>query len=129
MPGNDPDRVYEPNSEPWRQFVLALPDIKQISDRRGLPTPIFAPLLSGSGNFARPNEHLRYTMKWSRQALRAAKRQGFYTVSMESDFKAQGERGRHVNQWDGHPSAECHEIYARKIAMAARDNMKKGSIR
>ena len=112
------DRTYVENSTAWRDFEAAIEDIKSMSDARGLPAPIFVPLLQGSGDFNHPDAFLEHVLKWSRQAASAARREGFTVVSLEKAFRSQGHRDRSVNSWDDHPSAECNEIYARSISMA-----------
>lgn len=112
------DRVYRPDSGEWRAFEGALADIRSICAKRNLPPPIFAPLLQGSGDFNEPGELLSRIIAWCSQAEAAARRHGFLTINMQESFKAQGPRDRHVNRWDQHPSAECHEIYASHIAAA-----------
>ncbi len=110
------DRTYEKESTEWIEFVAALEEIKSISDARKLPTPLFVPLFQGSGDFKKPTQHLEYILKWCRQAGEAAGEVGFVVVDMEDEFMAQGDQNRHVNPWDGHPNAECNEVYARHIA-------------
>ena len=112
------DRVYRPDSSEWQAFEQALADMRAMCVKRNLPPPIFAPLLLGSGDFNEPDELLSRTIAWCRQAEAAAQRHGFLTINMEESFRAQGSRDRHVNRWDQHPSADCHQIYASHIAGA-----------
>ena len=112
------DRAYAPDSAEWVAFEQALADIRDLCARRGLPRPVFVPLLQGSGDFNEPDPLLARFVAWSNQAEAAAKDRGFTTVNMLASFKAQGFRDRHVNRWDQHPSAECNRIYASHIADA-----------
>jgi lysophospholipase L1-like esterase len=112
------DRAYAPDSGEWLAFEQALADIRDLCARRGLAQPVFVPLLQGSGDFNEPDPLLARFLAWSTQAETAARDHGFATVNMLAGFKAQGFRDRHVNRWDGHPSAECHRIYASHIADA-----------
>ena len=109
------DRVYQPSSTAWNEFVTALVSIKERCGARDLPPPLFVALWYGRGDFNRPDTRLRLITKWCRQATAAAQQIGFETVDMEPAFRRQGDRDRWVNAWDGHPSAECNRIYARHI--------------
>jgi len=110
------DRTYDTSSPEWQAFTQALVDIVQVTRVRQLPTPVFIPLLSFSGDYGKPDELLKMVLKWSRQAEEAARAAGFAAVSLEEDFIAEGYRSRWVNSWDTHPDAQCHEVYARRLA-------------
>ena len=112
------DRTYAPDSAEWLAFEQALVDIRNLCADRGLPPPVFVPLLQGSGDFNEPDPLLERFLGWSAQAEAAAQDRGFTTVNMLASFKTQGFRDRHVNRWDQHPSAECNRIYASHIADA-----------
>lgn len=112
------DRTYARDSREWQAFTEALTDIRRVSDTRQLPSPIFIPLLYGNGDYAKPDRLLSMMLKWTRQAAQAANAAGFRVVSLEDDFKQQGNRIRWVNPWDGHPSRECQVTYARRLAAA-----------
>lgn len=110
------DRVYDPQSAEWQQFERALAEIHTLCTARGLPPPVFVPLLQGSGDFNRPDAYLANILRWCRQAAEAARRIGFMTVNLEPAFRNEGYQDRRVNPWDGHPSARCNEIYAEVLA-------------
>jgi lysophospholipase L1-like esterase len=112
------DRTYAPDSAEWLAFDQALAEIRDLCARRGMPRPVFVPLLQGSGDFNEPDPLLARFLAWSAQAEAAARGHGFTTVNMLASFKAQGFRNRSVNRWDHHPSAECNRIYASHIADA-----------
>lgn len=110
------DRVYDPQSPQWRDFERALAEIHTLCIGRGLPPPVFVPLLQGSGDFNQPDAHLASILRWCRQAEETARRLGFVTVDLELAFRSEGYQDRKVNPWDGHPSARCNEIYAEVLA-------------
>ena len=64
-------RTYNKRSTEWQAFTAALSDIKRISDDRNLPTPVFVPLLFGTGDYNHPSENISYIIKWCRQAEEA----------------------------------------------------------
>lgn len=110
------DRVYKPQSAEWRDFERALAEIHTLCTARGLPPPVFVPLLQGSGDFNQPDAYLANILRWCRQAEETARRLGFVTVHLEPAFRGEGYQDRNVNPWDGHPSARCNEIYAEVLA-------------
>jgi len=111
-------RTYDPSSPEWLAFTGALADIVRLTQARGLPAPVFVPLLSFSGDYGHPDALLHKMLAWSHQATEAAQAAGFVTVSMEEAFRAEGARERAVNAWDNHPDAESHSVYARRLAEA-----------
>ncbi len=110
------DRVYDPQSAEWQDFERALAEIHTLCTARGLPPPVFVPLLQGSGDFNQPDAYLANILRWCRQAEETARRLGFATVDLEPAFRAEGDQDRRVNPWDGHPSARCNEVYAEVLA-------------
>jgi hypothetical protein len=118
------DRTYHTKSPQWKAFTQALWDIVQVTRERHLPTPIFIPLLSFSGDYGKPDGLLKMVLQWSRQAEEAARAVGFLTVSLEEAFTAEGYRSRWVNSWDGHPDAQCNEVYAHRLAEAIAPMLK-----
>lgn len=117
------DRAYHPDSEAWRGFTAALREIKALSDQMGLPPPLIMPLLSGDGDFAAPTRELAYTLRWTRLAKQAARESGLEIVDLEPYFIGQGARNRKINPWDGHPDAQCNQIYADALYRALRPTM------
>jgi lysophospholipase L1-like esterase len=115
------DRVYDPHSKEWNEFLKALTDIKKISDEMGLPPPIFAVLNQGTKytkpiHYEKPDKEIGLWLKWYHQAEAAAKNVGFLTVNMEDEIKKEPQDISFVvNKWDGHPSEKLNEIYASKI--------------
>jgi len=83
---------------------------------RQLPPPLFVPLLQCSGDYGHPDRLLQMVLRWTRQAADAARTAGFVVVNLEEDFTAEGFREHWVNTWDPHPDAQCHEVYARRLA-------------
>ena len=114
-------RTYEPDSPEWREFVEALDDIQSLCDRRDLPPAIFALLNQGTSttrptDYNHPDEELKLYLRWYHQAERAAAAAGMVTVHFEEEFKRQlTDVPMAVNPLDGHPSAACNDIYARKL--------------
>ncbi len=109
-------RVYDPQSAEWGDFQRALTEIHTLCTARGLPPPVFVPLLQGSGDFNQPDAYLSNILRWCRQAEEAARQIGFATVDLEPAFRSQGYQDRAVNPWDGHPSAQCNQVYAEVLA-------------
>ncbi len=115
-------RVYEPDSSEWQQFVDALGDITSICDERELPPPVFIALNQGTGptqptDYGNPDDELEMYLRWYHQAEEAARTAGMVTLNVEQELAQQmpGEP-MGVNPLDGHPSAECNAIYAEKLA-------------
>jgi hypothetical protein len=121
------DRAYDKRSPEWREFVSSLQTIRAISDRGGLPKPHFAVLNQGSRlgaptDYRNPDETLLGFLRWSQQAEEAARSIGFVAYNHEAEIGALGRRDLSVNRWDGHPSADLHQVYARKMSgMIARE--------
>ena len=115
-------RVYEPDSRQWRQFVEALSEIKSTCDDRNLPPPIFAILNQGTSttrptDYNHPDEELKLYLRWYRQVEKAATDAGLVAVHFEQEFKRElADVPTGVNTLDGHPSAKCNDIYGRKLA-------------
>lgn len=116
------DRAYDERSPEWREFVSSLRNIRAISDRRGLSRPHFAVLNQGSGSaeptdYRNPDETLLMFLRWSHQAEEAARSIGFDAYNHEAEIARElGKRDLSVNRWDGHPSEDLHQIYARKMS-------------
>lgn len=126
------DRTYEPASEDWKSFARALRGIKEASDRAGLPRPIFAALTQAvygerPTNYDRPDAATRLFLKWYRLAGDEAARIGFETLDFTADYAAAfSGKVPVVNALDGHPSAELHRLYARKLADALAPDIGRG---
>ena len=114
-------RTYATDSREWKNFVKALRDIKKMSDDRMLPPPVFAILNQGSSAtgataYGNPDAAVWRYLRCYHQAEKAAGAAGFVTVNFEKEFASELLREETaVNQWDGHPSARCNEVYARKL--------------
>jgi len=128
-------RVYEPDSNQWRQFVRALHDIKSICEERNLPPPIFISLNQGTSatsptDYGNPNEELATYLRWYHQAEGAAREAGMVVVNVERELARQmSDEPMGVNPLDGHPSPACHEIYARKLAQCVRPLLDSPTVR
>jgi lysophospholipase L1-like esterase len=107
------NRAYDPDSAEWKGFDRALAGIKEISDRQGLPQPIFIPLTQGiAGNHS---QHI-YIKEWFGKAVDAAASKGFLVVDpMPRFLEEMGIAEMAVNPLDGHPSAKANEIYAEEL--------------
>ena len=112
------DRTYDLQAPEWGTFTAALADIVRETRARHLSPPLFMPLLSFDGDYSKPDTLLQRVLKWSHQAAAAAHAAGFETVNLEELFRAEGLRVRAVNAWDNHPDAECHSVYAKRLADA-----------
>jgi lysophospholipase L1-like esterase len=116
------DRVYDKNSKEWKDFEEALKDIRDMSDKKGLPPPIFAVLNQGvytdkPTDYRNPDDMLKLYLKWYHQAEDTARKIGFKTVNFEKEIAEKlHDKPLAVNVLDGHPSAEVNDIYAQKLA-------------
>jgi len=116
------DRVYDKNSKEWKDFEEALKDIRDMSNKKGLPPPIFAVLNQGvytdkPTDYRNPDDMLKLYLKWYHQAEDTASRIGFKTVNFEKELAEKlHDKPLAVNVLDGHPSAEVNDIYAQKLA-------------
>lgn len=111
-------RTYEPLSDEWVDFVQALRDIKNISDARHLPQPIFISLNQGlhSSDYENPVGGLGPYLAWYHQAEKAAEDVGFLTYNHEYEIPRQiDNESLWVNKLDGHPSASLHRVYGEKL--------------
>lgn len=114
-------RSYDPSSEDWESFIIALKDIKQISDRLNLPPPLFVILNQGVSNdmptdYGDPDENLELYLKWYHQAEEAAKEIGFISYNHEQEISDQlQEESLAINTMDGHPSAQLNEVYGKAL--------------
>ena len=103
------------------KFVEALRGIRQLSDARGLPAPIFAVLNQGTAtdrptDYNRPDEELSLYLRWYRQAEVAAREAGFVTYNHAGEIAAElSDVSLAVNVLDGHPSAALNDLYGRKL--------------
>lgn len=107
------DRTYDPESREWKDFQMALEEIKRISDQRQLPTPVFILLVQGMAADRPDPDHYP---GWFAQAGSAAKASGFSVVDPTSRFLGELKMSQlPVNPRDGHPSAACNLIYAQEL--------------
>lgn len=124
------DRVYDPNSSEWKEFVAALADIKKDSDGLGLPRPVFLVLnqavyLDKPTDYAHPDELLTLYLKWYEQAEAAAIANGFETINVTTEIAARlPNRILAANAADAHPSADLHQIYGEKLAAVLRRELR-----
>ncbi|MCB0317810.1 MAG: SGNH/GDSL hydrolase family protein [Bdellovibrionales bacterium] len=126
------DRVYDPSSEEWHQFVSALKKIKTLSDKHSLPQPVFSSLNQGSSskgntNYAEPDPLLKMMIKWSNQAVLVAKEVGFNAYDHKKEIAAEiNNTNMAVNYVDGHPNASLNKIYGKKLAKHIEAYVEKG---
>ena len=117
------DRTYDPDSREWRDFKEALEEIRQVSEQRRLPTPIFILLVQG---MAADHPDPDYYPAWFAQAGSAAERSGFMVVDPTSRFLEElNMSDLPVNPLDGHPSAACNLIYALELFPLVQPLVKK----
>jgi lysophospholipase L1-like esterase len=115
------DRVYQKNTQEWRNFEQALRDIKSMSDEMDLPQPIFAVLNQGTytdrpTDYNHPDEELQLYLRWYHQAEGTAAQLGFNPINYEQELAQQMTTEPYaVTVLDGHPSARVHRIYAEKL--------------
>ncbi len=114
-------RSYEPSSNDWKNFIIALKDIKNITDKLNLPPPFFIVLNQGTStklptNYMNPDENLKLYLKWYSQAEEAAKEIGFISHNHEYEISHQLQNeSLAVNVLDGHPSANLNRVYGKKL--------------
>ncbi len=111
--------AYAANSPEWRDFVLALENMKAMSDAADLPPPIFASLT----NYKDPavasqqkRELYAQFQQWHRQAEAAARAAGWVVVDFEKEIPPDApDSWLVVNRVDAHPSPAMNQIYAMKL--------------
>ncbi len=124
------DQAYRKESAEWKEFEKALASIKEMSDKKKLPPPVFIVLNQGvtlnrPTDYRNPDKNLRHFLTWYRQAEEAAARLGFETVNVEDEIRSQlPNRILSVNPADNHPSAELNQLYAKKLAEKLADKLK-----
>ncbi len=114
-PNSALDSSYAPDSLDWQTFTDALQDMAELCRERSTAL-VFISLLYQNGDYGSPDENLRFILKWTSRAEDAARDAGIEVLSVEPQFRAQGNKVRWVNRWDAHPNGACQEIYARKLA-------------
>jgi lysophospholipase L1-like esterase len=120
------DRTYEEGSKEWKDFVTALEDIRSMSNRMGLPAPIFVTLNQGtytdkSTDYANPDEALETYLRWYHQVERTAFNSGFHVTNHENELKNMKAEPLSVNILDAHPSPNLNRVYAEKLFKAIRN--------
>jgi hypothetical protein len=124
-------RTYEEDSIQWLEFVLALRDIKAMSDEMELAPPIFAVLNQGTRtdrptDYRNPDDELKLYLKWYHQAEQAAREAGFATCNHEKEIAAGlSDEPLAVNVVDVHPSAKLNRVYANKLFELVSPRLKK----
>jgi lysophospholipase L1-like esterase len=115
------DRTYDPNSKEWKTFVRAVRTIKEASDARGLPAPIFASLNHGvyfnkPTDYVHPDRLVATFLRWHHQAQAVAQEYGYTVVDFHEEIarRLQG-RSLVLNRLDNHPSAALNRLYADKL--------------
>ncbi|MEE9303181.1 MAG: GDSL-type esterase/lipase family protein [Thiotrichaceae bacterium] len=115
-------RTYEPESKEWQDFTQALQDIKNLSEKLQLPTPVFSVLNQGTYTdkptyYSNPDKNLQQFLKWYEQAEHAAKKVGLNTYNHQQEIiEHVDDEILAVNKFDGHPSASLNRIYSDKLA-------------
>jgi len=115
------DRVYNKESQEWQQFLIALQEIKDISDSHKLPDPVFLVLNSGTStdrptDYNNPDGTLLYFLRWFHQAEDTAKKLGYVTGNVENRLAREyTEKSMAINILDGHPNTNVNEFYAEKL--------------
>lgn len=119
------DRVYRKDSLEWKRFEKALRDICYMSKKITSNPPIFISLNQGvfinkPTDYNKPDDILmNYFLRWHHQAESAARKQGFFAVNCEEEFKKEDSLRNHIMAVmpgeDIHPTAEMNQIYARKL--------------
>jgi lysophospholipase L1-like esterase len=107
------NRIYQPDTFEWQAFENALAGIKEISDQRGLPQPVFITLTQGIAGGFTQHQHIE---DWFSKAATAATAKGFVVVDPKPRFVREMEMSElAVNPFDGHPSAKANVIYAEAL--------------
>jgi lysophospholipase L1-like esterase len=119
------NRTYHPESEEWKNFVIALHDIKRIADSLRCPPPVFAAFNSAGSlpdnAVIAHNPTAALQLKWLQQARTTADSLGFIILDFSAAFQRAIENGRlhhhnlKVSPLDEHPSAEMNKIYAEEL--------------
>lgn len=110
------DRTYQPESAEWKAFLKALEDIKDISDKRQLPPPVFLLLTM---NTASDNPNPPWESRWFALAGAAAAEKGFLVIDPTNRFITELKlEDLPVNSRDPHPSSACNRIYGEELFRA-----------
>jgi lysophospholipase L1-like esterase len=115
------DRTYDPNSKEWKTFVRAVRTIKEASDSRGLPGPVFASLnhgvyLNKPTDYTHPDRLVSTFLRWHHQAEAVARRYGYRVVDFHEEIASRLHgRSLVLNRLDNHPSAALNRLYADKL--------------
>ncbi len=120
-------RVYVPTSTDWRDFVLALNEIKRMSDQMKLPSPIFAALNQSArvgSDYDHPSQFLSTILRLTRQGEEAAGAAGFKTIDYEKEIPLElPTDATGLNILDSHPSAKLNQLYAKKLFAAVVNDL------
>jgi hypothetical protein len=115
------NQSYDINSNDWKDFIMALDEIKTISDDLHLLPPVFISL-----NSARVNKPINFndnsdkllniTLDWYHQAEKVAMELNYVTLNVEEELMIEMvNENMCVNKKDCHPNQKLNEIYARKL--------------
>ena len=128
------DRSYQEDSRDWKEFVEALARIKKVSDDAKLPAPILSIMNQGTSNteptdYSNPDYFLKLYLKWYNQTEQVAASLGFRVIRHEPEIIQElSDEPLAVNPYDGHPSANLNQIYARKIAQQVAELIESGQL-
>jgi len=115
------DRTYDTASPEWMDFLGALREIKDETERLTGRPPVFAVLNQGfwrdrPTDYGHPDANLQRYLRWYRRAEEAAREIGFRTYNHEEEIALRlQDRPLSVNTVDGHPSAELNRVYGEKL--------------
>ena len=115
------DRAYDPGSQEWQDFLYSLGAIKEMSDRKDRPGPIFAILNQGVStteptDYGNPDEYLEVYLRWYHQAEAAAREAGYLVYNHEQEIAERlNDQPLTVNTLDYHPSAALNQVYGEKL--------------
>ncbi len=121
------DAAYNTQSDAWRDFASALAGIKAISDKAGLPPPIFASLATykdPASASSENREQFALFQRWHRQAEAEAALGGWTVIGYEQDIPADTlESALRINRIDAHPSFWLNQVYAWRLFEALTGQM------
>lgn len=102
-------RVYDENSEEWKNFESALKKILEIAKKNGIKKSYLISLIQNSPQ----SSNYLTSLKWHHQAENLARQIGFSVVTVQEKLEEINPNPREVgvSPLDGHPSVLLNKIY------------------
>ena len=108
--------AYSQQSEEWQRFVEAYENILQWAQTHDLPAPLVGLLLPaaryGGVDRVQLNSSDSEMLRQFKQVEHTLNEMGFYTIDFLPLFQRQNKEDLTVSQWEEHPNAMAHRVYA-----------------